>query len=109
MTTLQIIRGATFRKVFNFQAAADAAIDITGWAFAMEVRRKDCSRTLILTLSPTITDAAGGEVTVEIADTETEAIDTVGTFETDLKMTTPAGDVIYSPKMMVTISDPVTD
>lgn len=88
--------GDDFTKLLQFFDAEEQPLDLTDYSFKMQIRKCKNSESLIHELeSPTsidISDAANGNITLNISNTDTLLFEEVnGVF--DLKWTTPA-DII---------------
>ena len=68
----EIYKGATYSRVYLFQKADGTAEDLSGYTGTCNFN--DDGGTTVFTSTVTITDAAGGEVTVEIPATATAAV-----------------------------------
>lgn len=112
-----IEKGATYRQVFQYLDADENAIDLTGWSARMKVRSPDWQGDVVpgfdlsSDASPggiTIT-AATGEVTVEVAATDTAAIESDicrGVY--DLELEGPDGVVVRLIEGRIAIVPEVT-
>lgn len=77
---LVILQGATFKRILRLTDATPAAIDLTGSTARMHIRQTIADTTALIELTEsngraTVTDAAGGEVTLLISDEDTAALD----------------------------------
>jgi len=71
---LLIEQGATFTRKLFFKDSSNAAIDLTGNAFAGQIRKSASDPTIIATFTCMITDAPAGEVEISLTDSQTSAI-----------------------------------
>jgi len=91
---LTIYRGATFRKKFVFKDSAGNAVDITGATIRMSARPYRRGRMVTLDFTPyiTLTNAAGGEATLEMTPAQTEVLEwNQAVYDMEVEMAT--GDV----------------
>jgi hypothetical protein len=73
------------------QDSDGAAVDLTGWSAAAQVRKKRDAGTVILDLQPVITDAEAGEVTLPEIPAGSSAGYACGGYVWDLVMTDADG------------------
>jgi len=87
---LKIYHGITFGPMtIACKDAAGAAVDLTGWLVYAQARVS--FRTPAFDLLPTISDEAGGVITILLTDEQTFALP-VGNFRWDLILENPAGE-----------------
>lgn len=77
---ITIYQGATFKRIIRLKDSANVAIDLTGGAARMQIRRVITDATPLIELAAangraTIADAANGEVSLLIAAEDTSALD----------------------------------
>ena len=75
--SLQIKQGDDWAKVLTFTDSAGSAINLTGYTvgFIAKKRKSDADAAAVINESSvTVTDAAAGQATVILTDTETAAI-----------------------------------
>ena len=71
-----------------------APIDLSGVGTAVKLRLRALGSTTVkATLPCTITDATGGEVATNFSINSVSVLDTAGTFEGELELTTSTGDI----------------
>jgi hypothetical protein len=107
-----IIRiGDDFSKLLQITSDGETPIDMTGYSFEMQIRKCKSDATAILSLSsPTdidITDAADGNIIINITDTVTSTLDEVNAVF-DLKWTTDLAKVTTILEGNVQILETVT-
>ncbi len=85
-----IHRGVTFKKVFQFDLNG-SPWPLTGYSVSAVVRPSKGSATLTQDLSPSITDAPAGEITISLTKTQTEALSAADLFW-DLVLENPSGE-----------------
>lgn len=110
VVNLQIVRGCTF-EAFELQLLADdqiTPIDITGWSFEAEVRKMP-GTTVIVDLTPTISDGPNGIVLVPSIDDETTKTYAVGGYNWDLLGEDGDDNRQQLIKGRFPIVDPITD
>ena len=88
--TITIYKGVDFFYKVIWKDANETEIPITNWTVQCDVR-KSPSTAIAFSLNPVITDGAGGEVTMSLTKTETDAL-TCGSYRYDLVFTTEAGE-----------------
>jgi len=71
---ITIEQGATFKRKLVFKDSTNTAIDLSGNAFAGQIRKSASDPTIIATFTCTVTDAPAGEVEISLTDTQTSAI-----------------------------------
>jgi hypothetical protein len=89
---LTLKRGITFATIKLYHKDKNgSAVPLGGYIPHAQVRRKAGSSTIILDLSPSVTDANGGEVTIpEISDEDTFNTP-AGKYHWDYVLETPTG------------------
>lgn len=90
---INIFAGAQFDLVLNFKDSAGAAIDLTGYGTPIAKVFTAPGGTEILDLSPSITDAANGEVTISVDDSSTTGL-TPGQYVWDIYLVDASADVV---------------
>lgn len=83
---LTIVQGDDFSETFTFKDSAGAAINLTGYTFAAQVRPTAASAVVTATFTVAITSAAGGTITLTLARAAT-ALLLPGTYRWDLEWT----------------------
>lgn len=106
-------QGARFVRTLTYKNEDGQPIDLTGYSVRMDIRGgKSKSATLIHDLATagdiSITDAAGGEVTVDIPD-ETTAGFSFGTAFHDVELEDSAGNVTRLVQGKIWLDKEVTD
>ncbi|MBE9102758.1 hypothetical protein [Vacuolonema iberomarrocanum] len=91
---LSIKQGATYRLRTRFRQESGVPLDLTG-AIPRAQLRESPSATLAATFTATVSDAANGEVLLELSPTQTTAL-TSGKYVWDLFIDMPSGDT-FSP------------
>lgn len=91
---MTIYRGASFILTITVQDANGDPVDLTGATARAEVRKRAAvSSTLILNLAPTITNAAGGVIAINVSGDVTAALEP-GSGKWDLVVETAGGDTL---------------
>ena|SRR5437867_4880898 len=81
---LTLTKRCTFESVVLVMKDANSnPVNITGYTVAAQVRDIP-GGTVVINLAPTITNAAGGEVTIPLIDDETTDTYTAGSYQWDL-------------------------
>jgi hypothetical protein len=86
---IEIFRGDTRILEIPIVDAANAPVDVTGWAFVLSLA-KSLGGTPDVEVQGVITDAQGGLVQFELTPNDTDA---VGNYFYDVQATTPQGRV----------------
>ena len=105
-------REDTFKRSFLLTDNAEppVAIDITGWVFLAEVRRRPgeaSATTPVATMTVTVTDAPGGAFEVSIASGVTKLIG-AGDYSYDVQATEADGTVRTLVRGVITFTDDVS-
>lgn len=108
---MQINAGATFSLVINVTDSSDNAIDLTGYTARTQFRENIDDDTTAFEATTAngklvTTDAANGELTLTISDTETAAFN--GPFVYDLEIESSGGVVDRIMEGQVYVSPEVT-
>jgi hypothetical protein len=88
---LVILQGSTFKRIIRLTDATPAAIDLTGCTARMHIRQTISDTETLIELTEangraTITDEAGGEITLLIEDEDTAALDfTKGVYDLEIE------------------------
>ena len=78
---LTINQGATFKRVITITDANNNPVNISSNTFRGQIRKRYTSTDILATFTCTITDPAGGKLSIDLTDAETSAI--------------PAGEWVY--------------
>ena len=95
MTTqaITIYKGLTFGPlVINAVDTEGGEYSLSGWSVHAEIRRNS-DGAVLLDLNPLITDAPNGEITIDLADSATDTLET-GNAEWDLILEAPGGQLL---------------
>jgi hypothetical protein len=88
---IQILAGITLGPIeLKFKDKNGDPVDLTGWSAWAQVR-KTYLGAIIHDLSPSITDAEQGVVTISQTDEQTSSIDHIGAFQWDLILQNTSG------------------
>jgi hypothetical protein len=100
-------RGDTFTMAITATDSTGAAIDLTDFTLASQVRKADEVRTLVENLTATVTDATAGAFTLSATATQT-ALWPIETLLHDVQFTQPDGAVWSSPTDRIRIVEDIT-
>lgn len=109
---LTIYQGSTFRRVIRLTDPNGDAIDLSGATARMQVRETIDDEDVLLELNEdngraTITDAAGGEITLLVEADDTELLDfTTGVYDIEIEYADGSVDRVLYGK--ATLSKEVT-
>ena len=107
-TELFIDQGTTFNAVINLNDdQSTAPIDLTGYIIRSQMRRSYYSVNPSATFTCTITDAATGELTLSLTDTQTSAIK-AGRYLFDVEIQDTAKVVTRVLEGIITVTPGVT-
>jgi hypothetical protein len=104
---LVLYQGATFNRTLEVKDNNSAAVDITNYTFAGQIRTSALSGTVAGTFTITITSAANGRVTWTMSATNTALLPAQQCVY-DLEMTQANGDVVRLLEGYVDIKPNVT-
>ena len=116
---LLVEQGTTFQRLVTFKDPAGAAVDITGWAFTGQIRKRYDSPDVVAAFSFTILDqvASTGQVLMTMAPSVTGAIPVdksssvskrLTTYAYDVDVLVPGGEVDRVIEGIVNVSPEVT-
>ena len=88
---ITINKGITFGLVLKLKDAALSPVSLVGYSVFADARLKPTSTAIAFSLSPTISDAPQGEVTISLTD-EATALLKHGIFHWDLVIENPSGE-----------------
>lgn len=101
---MRIKRGDTLIVDVRRESAGQP-VDLTGYTIRAQVRTAQGA--LLATLTPTITDAPGGRVQLRAAAATTATWEP-GSYRYDVEFTSPAGDVLSSETLPLSVVADVT-
>lgn len=104
---LVLYQGATFNRTLEIKDNLSAAVDITNYTFAGQIRTSALSGTVAGTFTITITSAVDGRVTWTMSATDTALLPAQQCVY-DLEMTQANGDVVRLLEGYVDIKANVT-
>lgn len=110
---LIIEQGTTWADSFTWETASGSAVDLTGWAAKLQIRKKaSASSAVLLELSTdnggiTIPNPANGTVILAVSATDTAAL-AFTRAAYDLKLTSPSGAVVRLIEGAITVDPEVT-
>ena len=107
---ISIDQGATYSLALTYKDSAGAAINLTGYTAAMQIRSSYDSTSTIVSLTSSagiVITAATGLLTVNITSTQTTAL-TPGTYVYDLEITSASNVVTRLIQGSVIVSAEVT-
>jgi len=88
---ITITKGTTFKAIV-LTINPDDPLDLTGWSAFAEVRASS-GGSVVLDLAPSITDAAGGEITLTTLTDEQTALLPAGNYQWDLLLEDASGEI----------------
>ena len=100
-------KGVDYAATFNHKDSDNEAINITGYTFKSQVRRK-ASTGVAATFTSAITNATGGQVKLSMAGSVTRTLP-VGKLQYDLVSQDGAGAIKRYITGTITVKDTVTD
>jgi hypothetical protein len=104
---LTLYQGATFDRTLEIKDSASAAVDITGYTFAAQIRTSALSGTVAGTFAVAIANASAGRITWEMSSTNTALVPAQQCVY-DLEMTKSNGDVVRLLEGFVDVKANVT-
>lgn len=102
-----LYQGATFNRTLDIKDADNAAVDITNYTFAGQIRTSAHSGTVAGTFTCTITNASNGRITWEMSATNTALVPAQQCVY-DLEMTQANGDIVRLLEGFVDVKANVT-
>ena len=99
-------QGATFNRILTLQENS-SAMNLTGYSVASKFRSTHDSSTVVGTFKCTISDATAGEITMQMTNSTTAAIEE-GIYVYDLEITNSAGTVTRLMEGNITVNPEVT-
>ena len=99
-------QGATFNRILTVKEN-NSAMNLTNYTVASKMRSTHDSGTVAGTFTCTISDATGGEITMQMTNSPTAAIEE-GIYVYDLEITNSAGTVTRLMEGNITVNPEVT-
>ena len=99
-------QGATFNRILTLKEN-NAVMNLTGYSVASKMRSTHDSSTVVGTFTCTISDASAGQITMQMTNSTTAAIEE-GIYVYDLEITSSAGTVTRLMEGQVTVNPEVT-
>ena len=99
-------QGATFSRQLTVKDDG-SAMNLTGYSVASKMRSTHDSSTVVGTFTCTISDATAGEITMQMTNSTTAAIEE-GIYVYDLEITNSAGTVTRLMEGNITVNPEVT-
>ena len=99
-------QGATFNRILTVQENG-SAMNLTGYSVASKFRSTHDSSTVVGTFTCTISDASAGQITMQMTNSTTAAIEE-GIYVYDLEITASSGTVTRIMEGNVTVNPEVT-
>lgn len=84
---LRLYKGDDFARGMQFTDSDGNGIDITGWTFLAQVRETPGGDTVLATFTVTVTDAATGNLDIELAAADIDDLETGRLLAWDLQVT----------------------
>lgn len=104
---IEIKRGSTFSQTCQCVDELDSPIDMTGWAFASDLRTQAGNEKL-LAFSIDDTNSNVGEIVLSASDVDTLHLPPSMTLVFDVKFTDLSGDIHYSETIELITSKHIT-
>lgn len=104
---ITMYQGATFNRTLDIKDSSDAAVNITNYTFAGQIRTSALSGTVAGTFTCTITNASAGRITWTMSSTNTALVPAQQCVY-DLEMTQANGDVVRLLEGFVDVKANVT-
>ena len=98
-------QGATFNRILTVEN--NSAMNLTNYTVASKMRSTHDSGTVVGTFTCTISDATAGEITMQMTNSTTAAIEE-GIYVYDLEITNSAGTVTRLMEGNITVNPEVT-
>ena len=99
-------QGATFNRILTVKEN-NSAMNLTNYTVASKMRSSHDSGTVVGTFTCTISDATAGEITMQMTNSTTAAIEE-GIYVYDLEITNSAGTVTRLMEGNITVNPEVT-
>ena len=99
-------QGATFNRILTVKEN-NSAMNLTNYTVAAKMRSTHDSGTVVGTFTCTISDATAGEITMQMTNSTTAAIEE-GIYVYDLEITNSAGTVTRLMEGNITVNPEVT-
>ena len=99
-------QGATFNRILTVKEN-NSAMNLTNYTVASKMRSTHDSGTVVGTFTCTISDATAGEITMQMTNSTTAAIEE-GIYVYDLEITNSAGTVTRLMEGNITVNPEVT-
>ena len=99
-------QGATFNRILTLKEN-NSAMNLTNYTVASKMRSTHDSGTVVGTFTCTISDATAGEITMQMTNSTTAAIEE-GIYVYDLEITNSAGTVTRLMEGNITVNPEVT-
>ena len=99
-------QGATFNRILTVKEN-NSAMNLTNYTVASKMRSTHDSGTVVGTFTCTISDATAGEITMQMTNSTTAAIEE-GIYVYDLEITNSAGTVTRLMEGNITVNHEVT-
>ena len=99
-------QGATFNRILTVQENG-SAMNLTGYSVASKFRSTHDSSTVVGTFTCTISDASAGQITMQMTNSTTAAIEE-GMYVYDLEITASSGTVTRIMEGTITVNPEVT-
>ena len=99
-------QGATFNRILTLKEN-NAVMNLTGYSVASKMRSTHDSSTVVGTFTCTISDASAGQITMQMTNSTTAAIEE-GIYVYDLEITNSAGTVTRIMEVNITVNPEVT-
>ena len=99
-------QGATFNRILTLKEN-NSAMNLTNYTVASKMRSTHDSSTVVGTFTCTISDATAGEITMQMTNSTTAAIEE-GIYVYDLEITNSAGTVTRLMEGNITVNPEVT-
>ena len=99
-------QGATFNRILTLKEN-NAVMNLTGYSVASKMRSTHDSSTVVGTFTCTISDASAGQITMQMTNSTTAAIEE-GIYVYDLENTASSGTVTRIMEGNVTVNPEVT-
>ena len=99
-------QGATFNRILTLKEN-NAVMNLTGYSVASKMRSTHDSSTVVGTFTCTISDASAGQITMQMTNSTTAAIEE-GIYVYDLEITNSAGTVTRIMEGNINVNPEVT-
>ena len=99
-------KGATFKRIQTLKEN-NAVMNLTGYSVASKMRSTHDSSTVVGTFTCTISDASAGQITMQMTNSTTAAIEE-GIYVYDLEITASSGTVTRIMEGNITVNPEVT-